>query len=82
MNLVVLDTDAVSSLWRGRPTPALQASLARRSPAITFVTLGELTKWTLMRHWGPRRLREMHAFLASLVVLPYEKDVARRWGEL
>ena len=35
-----------------------------------------------MRHWGPRSLATMRTFLAGLVVLPYDQQVAVRWGEL
>jgi hypothetical protein len=33
-------------------------------------TAGELTKWNLVRHWGPRSLDTMRTFLAAIVVLP------------
>lgn len=46
------------------------------------MTVGELTKWTLVRRWGPRSLAMMGTFLAGLVVLPYDRTVAARWGEL
>jgi toxin FitB len=82
VSLVVLDTDAASTLFRRRPAPALRTVLEARRPAITFVTLGELTKWALARRWGSRRRAEMGAFLGYLVVLPYEQEVALRWGEL
>jgi hypothetical protein len=51
-------------------------------PAITFVTVGELTKWTLVRKWGPRSLQSMQSFMSALVILPYDQRVARQWGEL
>jgi predicted nucleic acid-binding protein len=57
---------------------ALAARLAGSSVAITFVTLGELTKWTLVRSWGPRRLAALERFLERVVVLPYNRRVARR----
>ena len=46
------------------------------------MTLGELTKWALVRHWGPSKRSTFDEFLAGLVVLPYSARVARRWGEL
>ncbi|WP_018334581.1 hypothetical protein [Actinomycetospora chiangmaiensis] len=49
MTLVVLDTDAASALILGRAPAALAASVTGHVPAITFVTLGELTVWTLVR---------------------------------
>ena len=79
MSLVVLDTDVAST----PPAPPRLGHLARRlaghTIAITFVTHGELTKWTLVRRWGPRSLHTMRTFLAALVVLPYDQRVATRW---
>jgi hypothetical protein len=82
VSLVVLDTDVASSLLRRRTPDALGRQLVGQIPAITFVTLGELTKWTLVRHWGPQRLSTMRAFLGELVVLSYDHRVATRWGQL
>jgi predicted nucleic acid-binding protein len=82
VSLVVLDTDVASGLLRRRLTDALSRRLVGQIPAITFITLGELTKWTLVRHWGPQRLSTMRTFLAGLVVLPYDQRVATRWGAL
>lgn len=82
MSVLVLDTDAASALLRRRPSDALAEAIAGQVPAITFVTLGELTKWTLVRRWGPRSLTNMRAFLNSLLVLPYDQRVAARWGEI
>lgn len=82
MSLVVLGTDVASGLLRRRLPDALTRQLIGLVPAVTFITLGELTKWTLVRHWGPQRLSTMRAFLTGLVVLPYDQRVATRWGEL
>jgi toxin FitB len=82
VSFVVVDTDVASAMFRGRvPTP-LAARLAGRTPAVTFVTIGELTKWTLVRHWGPRRTEDIRGFMSQLLVLPYSEAVARTWGEL
>ena len=57
-----------------------------KTVAISFVTYGELTKWTLVRHWGSQSLDTMRTFLAALVVLPYDQarrakdEVTRRRG--
>ena len=82
MSPVVLDTDVASALLRRRTPEQMAGLLAGHVLAVTFVTVGELTKWTLVRHWGPRSLASMRTFLASLVVLPYDRQVAARWGEL
>jgi len=82
VSLVVVDTDVASTLLRRRASDTLGRQLTGHTIAITFVTYGELTKWTLVRHWGPRSLETMRTFLAALVVLPYDQRVATRWGEI
>jgi toxin FitB len=82
VSLIVLDTDVASSLLRRRTPETLLRRLTGNVLGITFVTVGELTKWTLVRNWGPRNLADMDAFLNRLVVLPYDREVATRWGQL
>lgn len=82
MRIIVLDTDVASSLVRRRTPEGMTHQLAGSVLAVTFVTVGELTKWTLLRHWGPRSVTNMRGFLDELVVLPYHRQVAARWGEL
>ena len=82
MSLVVLDTDVASAMLRRRLPEPTKRQLVGHIPVLTFVTVGELTKWTFVRHWGPRRLTTMRDFIAGLGVLPYDKKVAARWGEI
>jgi predicted nucleic acid-binding protein len=82
VSVIVLDTDVASTLLRRRAPDAVSARLAGHVAAVTFVTVGELTKWTLVRHWGPRNIAAMRGFLSQLLVLPYDQRVAARWGEL
>lgn len=82
MSLVVLDTDVASALLRRRPSPTLLRDLDGSIPAVTFVTIGELTKWTLVRHRAPSRRDQLRAFLDAMVTLPYDTLVATRWGEI
>jgi hypothetical protein len=58
------------------------ARLAGRQPVLTFVTIGELTQWTRLRHWGPHSIASLDAWLADKPVLPAARSVAMRWGEL
>ena len=82
MSLVVLFTDVASTLLRRGAPDAMARQLAGHVPAITFVTVGELTKWTLVRKWGPRSLETMRTFIAGLVELHDDVRVATRWGEI
>jgi predicted nucleic acid-binding protein len=49
MSLVVLDTDVASAILRARVPDRLRARLAGKTLCITFVTLGELTTWMVLR---------------------------------
>lgn len=82
MSLAALDTDVASSILRGRVTPRLLAALADKTWCMSFVTLGELTKWTILRSWGPRRLADLAEWRRKVVLLPFDAAVATTWGEL
>jgi toxin FitB len=79
---VVLDTDVASRSFRGRLPAPLAARIAGRQPVLTFVTIGELTQWTRLRHWGPRNLESLESWLADKPVLPAARSIAVTWGEL
>ena len=49
---------------------------------ITFITLGELTRWATLRQWGPTRRAELEGWLATRPALPCTDAVARLWGEI
>ena len=82
MSLVVLDTDVASASLRERLPASLSARLTGRTACITFVTWGELVKWTAIRSWGPRRRASLDSWRRRVVLLPYSEDVASTWGEL
>lgn len=46
------------------------------------MTLGELTKWTVLRGWGPRRLADLASWRQHVVLLPFDETVAIKWGQL
>lgn len=77
MSLVVLDTDVASAILRGRLHDQLRARLAGKTLCITSVTLGELTKWTALRSWVPRKLADLAQWRSGVVLLPS----ARRWRQ-
>jgi toxin FitB len=82
VSFIVLDTDVASTILRGRLADPLRSRLAGHSLCITFVTLGELTKWTVLRDWGPRRLASFESWRHQVVLLPFDEIVAVKWGEI
>jgi toxin FitB len=79
---VVLDTDVASLSYKGRLPAALAGRLVGREVCVTFVTIGELSRWAEKRHWGTRARTELVDWLGRAVVLPYDERVAWRWGQL
>jgi toxin FitB len=82
VSLAVLDTDVASASFRNRLPERLRARLAGQTLSISFVTLGELTKWATLRSWGPRRLGELAQWRQHVAVLEYDEAVAIKWGQL
>jgi tRNA(fMet)-specific endonuclease VapC len=82
--LYMLDTNVVSHIMQGRDATLLQrlAAVSVGSVVISSVTLAEL-EYGLHRRGQPVRLRNALAqFLMRVDVLPWDEQVARRYGEL
>lgn len=79
---VVLDTDVASLIYKRRLPSQLSARLVGRRGVLSFVTLGELTKWVEVRQWGNVRRQEFSDWLSGFVVLPGDENVATTWGRL
>jgi len=82
MHRVILDTDVASLSIKQQLPPVLLRELLGAQIGITFVTLGELTRWATLRQWGPTRRAELEGWLATRPMLPHTDDVARLWGEI
>ena len=82
MRRVILDTDVASLSIKQQLPPVLLRELLGAQIGVTFVTLGELTRWATMRQWGTRRHADLAAWLSARPTLPYSDEVARRWGEI
>lgn len=74
---IVVDTDVASRLLKHTLPAAMGSQLDGNTLAMSFVTVGELEKWTLVRHWGPSRLGALDTFMHRVGVLPYDKRVSR-----
>ncbi|GAB7180562.1 uncharacterized subgroup PIN_VapC4-5_FitB-like subfamily protein [Kitasatospora sp. Ki12] len=82
MQPVILDTDVASLTHKRRLADPLASRLVGRRPVITFVTFGELAKWSEVRDWGGRRRQELADWLSGIPVLPGDEAVAATWGRL
>ena len=82
MQPVVLDTDVASLVHKRKLTGPLTTRLIGRQPVITFVTLGELTKWAEIRQWGANNRQALADWLSGIPVLAGDEAVSATWGRL
>ncbi|WP_205752449.1 PIN domain-containing protein [Cryptosporangium phraense] len=79
----MLDTNVASDLFVRRTLPRqVSEALRGASTAITFVTVGELTKWTDLRNWGSARRNQLEGWLSRHEHLEPDDAVAVTWGHL
>lgn len=80
---LVLDTDVASYLFKNSPrAKPFRPFLKGKQPALTFVSVAELFKWTLKRRWGPQKVQQLEAALRRYVVIPYDRDLAWAWARV
>jgi predicted nucleic acid-binding protein len=79
---VVLDTDVASLVHKRKLSGPLTTRLIGRQPVVTFITLGELTKWAEIRHWGAGSRQALADWLSGIPVLTGDEAVASTWGRL
>jgi predicted nucleic acid-binding protein len=82
MDYVVLDTNIASLSVKGEVPASLAARILGAAPIVTFVTVGELTKWAEMRSWGQRRRGALDHWLSQRLVIDSDETVNRTWGRL
>lgn len=81
MSLVVLDTDVTSHAIKHTLPASLAAKIVGRQPVVTFVTVGELARWTVLREFGARRRALIESWMTSASI-GADDAVARKWGEI
>jgi predicted nucleic acid-binding protein len=82
MSALVLDTDIASLSFKDQLSAAMQARLDASLVCVTFVTLGELTRWARLHSWSARPRARLQMWLHRAVRLGYDDEIARVWGEL
>jgi predicted nucleic acid-binding protein len=81
MALVVLDTDVTSRVIKGTLPDSLAAKLVGKQMIVSFVTVGELSRWTVLRDLGERRRTLVESWITSASI-GAGLEVARKWGEI
>ncbi len=82
-NKVVVDTDVASYLFKNSPLAKPFRPLLRgKRPALAFVSVAELFRWSLRKKWGPKNVEELERALTRYILVPYERDLAWTWARV
>lgn len=83
INMLLLDTNIVSFIFKGDSRiNDYKPYLKGNGFAISFMTVAELFQWAMVRKWGNRRIKKMEAEIKKYLVLPFDLEVCRLWGEV
>jgi tRNA(fMet)-specific endonuclease VapC len=80
---LLLDTNIVSYPMRSdRLARVYRPHLANHSLAISFMTLAELYQGAFRANWGAEKRRYLDEIHGIFVVIPPDKRLCARWGEV
>jgi tRNA(fMet)-specific endonuclease VapC len=83
MDSVLLDTDVFSYILkndsRGR---AYQSHIQGKRACLSFMTVAELYRWTIMRNWQSKRVDQMRNEIKQHVVIPFDDAMAWQWAQI
>ncbi|MBL8203019.1 MAG: type II toxin-antitoxin system VapC family toxin [Blastocatellia bacterium] len=83
MNMVLLDTNIVSYLFKGDSRADQYAPhLLQQELAISMMTVAELFQWAGIRNWGTVRIAQLEALLNSYTILPSDLETCRSWANV
>lgn len=77
----VVDTDVLSYLLRGDSRAGqFEPFLVGQLLSASCMTIAELDRWALQRHWGPARLEQLARFLEPFVIVLADRALCRAWA--
>ena len=83
MGFIILDTDVWSFLFK-QDTRAEQykGHIEGQIPCVSFQTVAELYQWVEKADWGEKRRNRLNAWLERFIVLGYDQQTGRLWGQV
>jgi tRNA(fMet)-specific endonuclease VapC len=83
MDLVVVDTDVVSFLFK-QDTRGIsyEGHLAGKDMIISFMTLAKLWQWASQKNWGDTRRRKLHAHIQKFTILHSDGELCLKWAQM
>ncbi|HEV8290675.1 MAG TPA: type II toxin-antitoxin system VapC family toxin [Tepidisphaeraceae bacterium] len=79
----MVDTNVLSYALKGdsRADPYLDL-LEIRPRCVSFASVAELFRWSIIRKWGKNRLDHLQQHLRGYVVLEYDEPMAWSWARV
>lgn len=82
-DIVVVDTDVISFLFKGDTRAALyEPRLDGKLQMIAAQTRAELERWSLFHNWGDRRREALREYLRDFVFVAADEAVCLQWAEV
>lgn len=79
---LVIDTDVVSYLYKRDTRAQLYQPHLNDPPFfLSFMSLAELSRWTLERNWGETRVRELEDYLARYFIIHSDQQLCDLWAQ-
>ena len=83
MTQLVVDTDAVSFLFKNHPIGLrYDKELAGCVTLISFMTVAEMERWAIQYRWSEQRRHWLRLYLQRFTVVPSSPDLCRKWAEV
>jgi predicted nucleic acid-binding protein len=83
MNVVLIDTDVISFLFKQDTRAELyRPHLHQTLSLISFMTIAELKQWALLKNWGKRRKQPLDQHLTLYTFVPFDRDLCQTWAEI
>lgn len=83
MNLLLIDTDVASFVFKGSDfaKPYLQV-LDGYQLSVSFMTVAELFQWAFQQKWGDRRIDQLEQYLLIYTTIPIDEPLCREWAKV
>jgi len=83
MEAILFDTDVFSYLMKGDTRAAVYSPhIKGKTVALSFISIGELYAWAVIRNWNEKRVADLEQRLKALVVIPYDQELCREFGRV
>ena len=83
MAAVLLDTDVFSFIFKqDSRADAYALDVVGELPCLSFMTVAELTRWSLQHRWGLKRRAKLRSSISACTVIEYDSKTADAWARI